>query len=138
LDADLERITPLKDLNIAMKGIKAVLGLKSDIKTCKIDIKDVDYLVIATPVWAGHSTPYVNKFISLLSGCSGKCFSVLVEMSGSGGDGTIEQVRKSLEKKGMQFVSSAITVEEEVGSGNYKDTVSKLADSIKEHIKSCE
>lgn len=138
LDAHLEKIEALKESGMASKGMKAYFGLKSDIKPCKTDISQVDYLIVATPVWSGHATPYVNKYLSLLSGCSGKCFSVLTEMGQSGGDKTIAQIRKILEKKGMTFVSSAITIEKEVDSGNYKDTISKLADSIKEYIKSCE
>ena len=138
LDARLERIEALKDSSMAIKGMKAAFGLKSDIRPCKTDLGDIDYLVIATPVWANRPTPMINKYLSLITGSSGKCFSVLVEMSQSGGEETITMIRRDLEKKDMQFVSSAITIEKEVESGNYKDTISKLADSINEYIKSCE
>jgi len=138
LNARLERIEEVKDSHIAIKGMKAAFRLKSDIRPCKTDLSDIDYLVVASPVWAGHMTPAINKYLSLVTGSSEKCFSVLAEMSKSGGDQTIKDVRKSLEKKGMQFVSSAITIEEEVESDNYRDTVSKLADSIKKYVKSCE
>ena len=36
-----------------------------------------------------------------------------------------------MEKKGMRFVSLAVTVEEDVGDGEFDNTVSKLAESIK-------
>jgi flavorubredoxin len=111
--------------------MKAFFKLKTDINPCKTDLNDVDHLVIATPVWAGHSTPIINKYISLLSNCSGKSFSVLVEMSGSGGDKTILQIRKALENKGMEFVSSAMTIEAEVDADNFHDTISQFAESIK-------
>lgn len=135
LEAHLERIEAVKESGMATKGMKAALGFKSDIKPCKTDISDVDYLVIATPVWAGHYTPYINKYISMLSGCSGKPFSVLVEMGRSGGEKTIQQTRKALEKKGMQFVSSAMTIEAEVESNNFSEIVSELAESIKKFEK---
>lgn len=135
LGADLERIEALKESNLAMKGMKAGLNLKSDIKPCRTDMAGVDFLVVATPVWAGHFTPYIHKYLSMLTNCREIPFSVLAEMGKSGGDKAIEQVRKSLEKKGMLFVSSAITIEEEVEADKYTETVSKLADSIKQYIE---
>jgi flavodoxin len=131
LQAPLQRIEAKKDSNIAIKGMKAYFGLKTDIKPCKTDLDDIDHLVIATPVWAGHSTPIINKYISLLTNCSGKSFSVLVEMRDSGGDKTIQQIRKALENKGMAFVSSAMTVEAEVDADNFHETVSQFVESIK-------
>jgi menaquinone-dependent protoporphyrinogen IX oxidase len=131
LEAHLERIEPVKESGMATKGMKAALGLKADIKPFKTDISDLDYLVVATPVWAGHWTPYINKYISMLSGCSEKPFSALVEMRGRGGDKTIQQIRTALEKKGMQYVSSAMTIEADVEANNFSETVSELAKSIK-------
>jgi len=134
LGADLERIEALKESGLAVKGMKAAFNMKSDIKPCRTDMDDIDFMVVATPVWAGHFTPYINKYLSILSNCRDTPFSVLAEMNKSGGDKAIEQVRKSLEKKGMQFVSSAVTIEEDVETYRFIDTVSKLSDSIKKYI----
>ena len=44
---------------------------------------------------------------------------------------TIEKIRNVMEKKGMRFISSAVTVEKDVDAGEFDNTVSKLAESIK-------
>jgi menaquinone-dependent protoporphyrinogen IX oxidase len=131
INASTERIEAVKESNIAIKGMKAYFGFKSDIKPCKTDLSEIDHLVVATPVWAGHPTPYINKYLSLLTNTKGKTFSVVVEMRGSGAEKTLEKIRDALEKKDMRFISSAVTVEEEVEAGEFDQTVSKLVESIK-------
>ena len=131
LDAELVKIEALKDSGMPIKAMKAMFGMKSDIKPCKTDLSDIDHLVVATPVWAGHSTPFMNKYLSLLENCSGKSFSVVAEMGKSGAEKTINQIRNELEKKGMKFVSSAFTLEKDVNEGNFDDKTSKLVETIK-------
>jgi flavorubredoxin len=131
IDAPTERIEAVKESGMAMKAMKAYFGFKSDIKPCKTDLSEIDHLVVATPVWAGHPTPYINKYLSLLTNTEGKTFSLLVEMGGRGAEKTIEKIRDALVKRDMKFISSAVTVEEEVDAGEFDETVSKLAESIK-------
>nr|WP_319372378.1 hypothetical protein [uncultured Methanobacterium sp.] len=52
-------------------------------------------------------------------------------MGGKGADKTLKKVRKALEKKGMNFVTSAVTVERDVDDDNYESTIIDMADSIK-------
>jgi len=131
IDASTERIEAVKESSMAVKAMKAYFGFKSDIKPCKTDLSEIDHLVVATPVWAGHPTPYINKYLSLLTNTQGKTFSLLVEMGGRGAEKTIEKITDALGKKGMKFITSAVTVEEEVDAGEFDQTVSKLAESIK-------
>jgi flavodoxin len=132
LKAQTVKVEAVKESGMAKKGIKAALGFKSDIKPCKADLDDIDYLVIATPVWAGRPTPYINKYISMITNYSGKPFSVLAEMRRSGADKTIAQIRKVLENKGMKFISSTYTLEEDVEAGKFHETVSEFARTIKD------
>jgi len=131
LDAQTERIEPIKQSGMATKAMKAYFSLKSDIIPCRTDLSSVDHLIVATPVWADHPTPYVMKYISLLTNTNGKTFSILVEMGGRGADKTMKKVRKALEKKGMKFVASAVTVERDVDDDNFESTITDMADSIK-------
>ena len=131
IDAPTERIEAVKESGMAMKAMKAYLGFKSDIKPCKTDLSEINHLVVATPVWARHPTPYINKYLSLLTNTQGKTFSVLVEMKESGAEKTIEKIRDALEKKDMKFITAAVTVEEEVEAREFDQTVFKLAESIK-------
>jgi len=130
VNADLVRIEPLKEFNIALGGMKAFLAKQAPIKPCKTDLAGIDTLVIATPVWSGKVPPYVNEYLSAVTGGEGKPFHVLAEMGGRGSEGAIAAVKKQLEKKGMRFVSSAATVEREVDNGAFTATIDTFAAGI--------
>ena len=130
LNADLVRIEPLKEFNIALGGMKAFLAKQAPIKPCKTDLAGIDSLIIATPVWSGKVPPYVNEYLSAVTGGEGKPFHVIAEMGGRGSEGAIATVKKQLEKKGMRFVSSAATVERDVDGGAYTVTVDTFAAGI--------
>jgi flavorubredoxin len=131
VNAELVRIEPLKEFNIALGGMKAFLAKQAPIKPCKTDLAGIDTLVIATPVWSGKVPPYVNEYLSAVTGGEGKTFSVIAEMGGRGSEGAIAAVKKQLEKKGMHFVSSASTVERDVDSGAFTATVDTFAAGIR-------
>lgn len=134
LDAELVRIEPVKESNIAIGGMKAFMAMKSPIMTTKTDLSGIDTLVVASPVWAGKVPPYVNMYLDSVRGGSGKPFHVIVEMGGRGDKTAIDLVRKMLEKKRMKFVSSASTIEKEVDSGSFMETVEQFAAGIREKI----
>ena len=116
---------------MAMKAMKAFLSMRSPIRPCTTDLAGIDLLIIATPVWAGKVPPYMNEYLSAVTGGEGKPFHVIAEMGGRGSEGAIAAVKKQLEKKGMHFGSSAATVERDVDSGAYTATVETFAAGIK-------
>ncbi|MEG3224366.1 MAG: hypothetical protein BME94_02270 [Methanobacteriales archaeon Met13] len=134
LDAQLVVIEAVKESAVPVEALKAFFGMKSDIKPCKTDLKEVDHLVLTTPVWARHSPAYLNKYISLLSNTSGKSYSLVAEMRSKGADITIEQIQKKMAKKQMKLLITGITLEEEVNSGEFEKTVSKMVEYLKENI----
>jgi len=128
--ADLVQIEAEKESGMFMKAMGAFLSRSAPIRPCKTDLSGVDFLVLASPVWAGKVPPYVNRYISLLSNTSGKPFSLVAEMGGRGAEKAIAHMRKRLEAKGMQFVSSAFTVESEVDAGSFVPKIEELAKTI--------
>jgi hypothetical protein len=52
-------------------------------------------------------------------------------MSGQGSESAIAAVRKQLDKKGMRFVSSAATIERDVDSGAFTETIEAFAAGLK-------
>jgi flavodoxin len=130
VNAELVRIEPLKEHNIAIGGMKAFLAKQAPIKPCKTDLTGIDTLIIATPVWSGKVPPYVNEYLSAVTSGEGKPFHVIAEMGGSGSESAIATVKNQLEKKGMRFVSSAATVERDVDSGAFTRTVDTFAAGI--------
>ena len=128
--ADLVQIEPEKESGMFGKAMGAVFARSAPIRPCKTDLSGVDFLVLASPVWAGKVPPYVNRYISLLSNTSGKPFSLVAEMGGRGAENAIAHMRKRLEATGMQFVSSAFTLESEVDAGSFVPKIEELAKTI--------
>jgi flavodoxin len=130
LDAELVKIEAVSECGMFGKAMRAALGWKSPIKPTKTDLSGTDLLVIATPVWAGKVPPYINAYCAAITNCAGKPFAVLAEMGGSGADKAIAHVRGLLEKKGMRFVYSAVTVEKDVDAGTFAGIISAFAEKI--------
>ena len=130
LDAELVRIEPLSESGMPGKLLKTHFFMKSAIKPCATDLAGIDDLIIATPVWAEKAPPYVNEYLSQLSGGEGKPFHVIAGMGSRGSEGTIAMVRNQLEKKGMRFVSSAAIIEKDVDSGAFIATVEAFASAV--------
>jgi len=126
----LEKIEAVSEVGMLRKGMMAAFGMRAAIRPAQTDLIDVDFLVVATPVWSQKVPPYINEYLSQVSGASGKLFSVLVEMGGSGAEKAVAIVRKSLEAKGMRFVSSATTLESEVDAGQFGPAIEEVARAI--------
>ena len=130
LGADLVQIEAESESGMFGKAMGAVLGRSAPIRPCKTDLSGVDFLVLASPVWARKVPAYVNRYISVLSNTSGKPFSLVAEMGKSGAEKAIAHMRKRLEGKGMQFVSSAFTLESEVDMGSFLPKIEEFARTI--------
>jgi len=130
LGAEIVQIEPDGRVNLAFGVVEAMLGMTAPIKSCKTDLANIDILIIATPVWATKIPPYVTMYLSQVTGGEKKPLHVLVERGGPGSDRPVEIIREQLEKKGMHFVSSLVTLEADVRSGLYEDSVRRFADRI--------
>lgn len=128
--AGLERISPEGSVHVFSGGIKAVMGMKSAIRPCNADLADIDLLVVATPVWAGKVPPYVNTYLSMVSGGQGKSFAVAAQAGKSGHEGAISAVRKALEAKGMRFAGSVTSTETELGTSALQARFGAFAESV--------
>ncbi len=130
IGADLVQIEPEKETGMFGKAMGAILGRSAPIRPCKTDLSGVDFLVLASPVWAGKVPPYVNRYIELLGNTSGKPFSLVAEMGKSGAEKAVAHMRKRLEAKGMVFVSSAFTLESEVDRGSFVPKIEEFAKTL--------
>ena len=128
--ADLVQIEAEKESGMFGKAMGAFLAKSAPIRPVKADLSGVDFFVLASPVWAGKVPPYVNRYIELLGNTSGKPFSLVAEMGRSGAEKAIAHMRKRLEAKGMQFVSSAVTLESEVDLGSFVPKIEELAKTL--------
>ena len=134
IGASLERIEPVHEPSEPGKALSSLLTVQTDIKECKTDLSDVDFLIVATPVWADGPSPYVEKYLSMVTNCRGKPFSAVIETKVGGGERTLSRIRKTLEKKGMRYVSSAFTFEKDVEAGRYNAVIDRFAATIKKVV----
>ncbi|MCK9297568.1 hypothetical protein HL657_00730 [Methanoculleus sp. YWC-01] len=125
-------IEPVSEVGMLRKAMMARFGMRAPIRPMQTDLSDVDFLVVATPVWARKVPPYVNEYLAGVTNAAGKPFSVLVEMGGSGGENAVAIVKKGLEERRMRFISSAVTLEREVDAGRFGPVVDELARTIVE------
>jgi flavodoxin len=126
------RIEPVVEpgTRICRMGMRAFFGRKEQIKPVRTDLADIDHLVIATPVWSHNIPPYTREYLSEITNCSGKKFSVLAEMGGSGAERVVKLVRKILEAKGMTFVASAATIEKNVAAKKVDEIIDEFAKKV--------
>lgn len=132
IGAPVVRIEPVVDpgRHIAMTGLKAFFGRREPIKATRTDLANVDHLVVATPVWSHNIPPFTRQYLTDLTNCSGKKFSVLAEMGGTGAGSVVKKVRRILEGKGMKFVASAATIEKDVDAGTFQETLDEFVKKI--------
>jgi flavodoxin len=126
------RIEPVTDpgTRIGRMGMRAFFGRKEQIKPVRTDLADIDHLVIATPVWSHNIPPFTREYLSELTNCEGKKFSVLAEMGGSGAERVVKIIRKILEAKGMTFVASAATIEKNVEAKKVDEIIDEFAKKV--------
>lgn len=134
IGASLERIEPEHEPSEHGKSLSSLLTIQAEIKPCKTDLSDVDFLIVATPVWADGPSPYIEKYLSMVTNCRGKPFSAVIETKLGGGERTLSRIRKTLEKKGMRYVSSAFTFEKDVDAGRYDAVIDRFAATIKKVV----
>lgn len=127
-----EKIEPASGSSVVRGGMMALFGMRAAIRPAKTDLADVDFLIVATPVWSRKIPPYVNEYLAQVTNCRGKPFSVLAEMGRSGAENAVAIVRKELEAKGMRFVSSASTLESEVDAGQFGPVIEEFTRTIVE------
>lgn len=128
----LVRIEPVTEPgeHMGRMAMRALFGRREPIKPVLRDLAGVDHLVICTPVWAQNIPPPTRQYLSDLSNCPGKKFSVLAEMGGAGAEKVEKKVRKILEAKGMQFVASAQTLEKDVEADMVDAIIDKFVRKI--------
>jgi flavodoxin len=126
LGAGLVKIEPYGRIHLFSGALKAAARRKSAIKPCKTDLSDTKALVIACPVWARKVPPYINEYLSRISGCNGKPFGIAIEMASAGAENAIAIIKSELEQKGMHFVTSVVTIEKEVDNAMIGEKVGQF------------
>lgn len=100
------RIRPFKEeTNFFKQCMDAFLGKKPDLYRTLLDLKDFDWIILGSPVWAFKPAPAVNTYLDKCSSLEGKqaiCF--VTYGSGVGKEKTLEVMKKGLEAKGARVV----------------------------------
>lgn len=101
LSADLCRIDTVKPMpsdkgkQMIIGGMKAVFGMRPEIKCVPLDITSYDEIIVGTPVWAGKNAPAVNTLLKNKQ-IREKVTAVFTLSGGGDNDKCVARLRKML------------------------------------------
>ena len=101
LNADLCRIETVKPMpsdkekQMIIGGMKAVFGMRPEIKGVPQNISTYDEIIVGTPVWAGKNAPAVNTLLKNKQ-IKEKVKSVFTLSGGGDNDKCVARLRKML------------------------------------------
>ena len=103
LSADLCRIDTVKPMpseqekQMIIGGMKAVFGMRPEIKDVPQNVSQYDEIIIGTPVWAGKNAPAVNTLLKNKQ-IREKVTAVFTLSGGGDNDRCVARLRKMLPK----------------------------------------
>ena len=101
LNADLCRIDTVKPMpsdkgkQMIIGGMKAVFGMRPEIKGMPLDIPSYDEVIVGTPVWAGKNAPAINTLLKNKQ-IKEKATAVFTLSGGGDNDKCVARLRKML------------------------------------------
>lgn len=81
---------------------RAKKGIADPVIPETIDVSGYDLVILATPVWAGSTTPVIHGALNALIGTSGKKAFLVATCGGSPG-GAFDQMKPALTSMGMEI-----------------------------------
>jgi flavodoxin len=137
---DIQRIeeeTERKQGNIMGAAMGAILGFKSRLKPMDFLLADYENVFLGVQVWAGRTTPAINKYLSKACLKDKKVWLFVTKADEKVPQKVIDSIARRIEKKGGRVISSvSFTSKWEPG----KSTVisqEEVKDSIREWLSSC-
>jgi flavodoxin len=118
-------------LSVVPKGCyRALRGISDPVVPTSVDVSGYDLIVLASPVWAGRSTPVINGAVDTLVGSTGKnVFIVFTCGDEKSGENAIPGMRLRAESKGMELCGTGILGKKQV---NDEEAISRLIFQINE------
>jgi flavodoxin len=86
--------------NIMGPALCALLGLQSNIEPLDFSLADYDNVYLGTPVWAGKTTPAINRFISKANFKGKNIWIFITKADEKVPQKVIDSVKRRIEKKG--------------------------------------
>lgn len=102
----IEEIKKSKEPGFMWLAFSALIGLKSKIKKSDFNLNDYDNIFIGGQIWAGHTTPAINTFLSKNNFKGKKVFLFLTQADDKKQYKLIQSVEKRIEKRGGKFIDS--------------------------------
>jgi flavodoxin len=102
----IEEIKKSKEPGFMWLAFSALIGLKSKIKKSDFNLNDYDNIFIGGQIWAGHTTPAINTFLSKNNFKGKKVYLFLTQADDKKQYKLIQSVEKRIEKRGGKFIDS--------------------------------
>lgn len=106
---DIQRIVEKKNRklgNVAGAAMAAVLGVKSSIEPMDFALKEYENVYLGAQVWAGKTTPAVNKYLKKASFKNKKVWLFITKSDEKVPRQVIDSITKRIKKKGGMVVDS--------------------------------
>jgi len=131
---ELQRIKDKKERkqggNIMGAAMSAALGFKSSIKPMDFALKDYENIFLGVQIWAGKTTPAINKYLSKADFKGKKVRLFVTKADPKVPQKVIDSITARVEKKGG-IVAGSISF---TMAWNPKDTVLLSPEDIKDEI----
>jgi flavodoxin len=102
----IEEIKKAKEPGFMWLAFSALIGLKSKIKKSDFNLNEYDNIFVGGQIWAGHTTPAINTFLSKNNFKGKKVFLFLTQADDKKQYKLIQSVEKRIEKRGGKFIDS--------------------------------
>lgn len=109
----LEEAKPRKKgIGFAKAAVSALFGSKSKLKPMNFSLDSYDILYLGSPVWANHSAPAINSFISKADLSGKSVYLFLTQGDDKNPQIVIDAISKRIEKRGGKVVDSIFVTTE--------------------------
>ncbi|MBU0534029.1 MAG: NAD(P)H-dependent oxidoreductase [Candidatus Omnitrophica bacterium] len=110
-------------------SFKALFRIKAKTEQLQWDMKEFDFIIVGSPVWAFSPTPQINTFLKKCIGLEGKNGAIFVTYgSGTGKGRALRIMKKELLLKGLKEIYS-FSLSDKIISGD-ADKLNKKVEFI--------
>ena len=121
--------------NIMGPAFSALLGWESSIEPMDFSLKDYDNIFLGTPIWAGKTTPAINKFLNKANFKGKNVWVFITKADEKVPQKVIESITSRIEKKGGNVIDCLSLTTKWDPKTNIPTSVEEISGSIQAWIE---
>ena len=133
--AEITEIRPRKPggLTYLTGSFAALTNRGSKIRPVDVDLKQIDTILIGSPIWASRPTPAVNSFI-YRTNFEGRNIIPFFTLGGENLDKALANIKAKIERRQGRVVNSFAVTTYEVSDEEIMTRAKESAESLRSHI----